>query len=175
MPRPANSAFTDSSVTEGGFKTAHDQLNDWLGVLLGSVDTHIRVVRGTEASRPAATEAGWLRGNTDTGDLELTIGTTWRKMVWSVIGATWHWYALASKRYMALFHSTDAGNIVTLRVQNNAGDYADFERSATALNIRISGTVDKVRIIDGTGTALFSIDASGNVIAAGNVTANGTP
>ena len=86
-----------------------------------------------------------------------------------------HWYAFTSKRYVAFFKSTNGADISTIRVANNTGDYVDLERSGTAVNIRISGTTDKVRIIDGTGTALFSVDASGNVVAAGNVTANGAP
>lgn len=173
MPRPANSSFTDASVTEGGFKSAHDSLNDWLGLMLGSLDTHVDIAGGAETGRPSATAGGWLRWNTTSSELDISIGTTWRKLVWSVIDATWHFSSLATTTTVALFKSSNAGNVATVRIQNNATDFVEVERQAAQTIVRCSGT-DPVKIMINS-VAVFSIDSSGNVIAAGNISANGTP
>lgn len=175
MARPDKADFTGASVTEGNFKIAHDALIDWLDALLGAVDSYIRLARGTDASRPAATEGGWLRWNTDSLVIDIAMASgLWHKMVTSIIDANWFMYLSTSvDQGIARFKSTHAGNVATIRVENNANDNVEVERTATHTIVRSSGT-DPVRI-EINGVAMFSIDGSGNVIAAGNITANSTP
>jgi hypothetical protein len=174
MARPDKTLFTGASVTEGGFKTAHDQLIDWLDVLLGAVDDYIKVARGTDVSRPAATEGGWLRWNTDNSTLDISIASAlWHKVVTSIIDATWKLRFDFNSASLALFKSTAIGNIATVRVENNSGDFVEVERTADFTIVRSSGT-DPIKFYIG-ATAVLSVDSSGNVIALGNITANGTP
>ena len=173
MPRPDKTAFTAATVTEAQFKTAMDSLVDWLGLMCGAVDDYLNVASGTQASRPSATEGGWLRFNTDNNVLDITIGTTWNKVVHSIIDTTWWLYFSTSLEKVIRLKSTNASNIATSRIENNAGDYVDVERTAAKTIVRSSGT-DPVEIIIN-GVTVFSIDSSGNVIALGNVTAYGSP
>ena len=174
MPRPTNGELTDATVTEGGFKLALNALNDWLGLMAGSVDDYVRLARGSNASRTAATEGGWLRWNTDNLVLDIAVASAlWHKVVTSIIDATWALRFEYNQAALALFKSTHAGSIATTRVENNVGDYVEVERTATHTIVRSSGT-DPVRIVIN-GVTVFSIDSSGNMICTGNVSANGIP
>lgn len=173
MPRPDKLDFTDSSVTEGGFKTAMDSLIDWLETTVGSVDEYIKIARGVVSARPAAEDGGWLRWNTDDSVLNMSVGTVWQKVVSSLVDATWQLRFDFDQRYLALFKSIHTGNIATVGIMNNAGDYVEIERTATETIVRSSGT-DKVKIVIN-GVTVFSIDSNGNAISKGNMIANGTP
>ena len=178
MPRPTNGELTDATVTEGGFKLALNALNDWLGLMAGSVDDYVRLARGSNASRTSATEGGWLRWNTDNLVLDIAVASAlWHKVVTSIIDTTWALRFEYDQAALALFKSTHAGSIATTRIENNVGDYVEVERTATHTIIRSSDLTQQghpVRIeID--GVTVFSIDSSGNIICTGNISANGVP
>lgn len=170
MPRPNKTDFTNASVTEGGFKTAMDGLVDWLDLLLGSVDDYIRMVRGTTAARPSATEGGWLRWNTDNTELEMSWGTSWNQVVRSSIDATWKWNLESTTNINGL-RVKGTGASQKVRVEDNTTS-VDLQTSSANSNISSSGTRPFRILIN--GTPVFNIDSSGNLTVIGDVIANGT-
>ena len=171
MPRPTKASLTGASVTEGGFKTALDGLIDWLDILLGAVDDYIRLVRGTTASRPAATEGGWLRWNTDRTELEMSYGTSWQQLVRSTVDATWKINFQTDQSSGCRFINT-LGTDQKIQVEGTNGSVILGVNTSEA-QVSSSGTRPVCIYIN--AVKVLSVDSSGNVIALGNITANGTP
>lgn len=170
MARPDKLDFTGASVTEGGFKIAHDQLIDWLDTLLGAVDDYLDLVSGTDASRPAATGSGWLRYNTDNNSIDVTVSSVWKKLMISAIDATWSCLVEATVATIIKFKTTNVEG--RLEVECASAGNAGFGTDADEIFIKSTGT-KPVRIWIN-GTPVFKLDSSGNLIVTGNVTANGT-
>ena len=170
MPRPASTDFTGSAVTEGGFKTAITSLNDWLGLLLGSVDTVVRLVRGAQSARPSATESGWLRWNTDTDAFDVSKGSVWHKLILSKIDGTWNYLVEVTSASILKLKTSNAE--AKLGIQCASAGEAEFGVDADEVFCKSTGT--KMVRIWINGTPVFKIDSAGNLTVIGNVSANGT-
>ncbi len=167
---PVKTDFTGSAVTEGGFKTAFDDMIDFLNNTTGAVDGILDISSGTTASRPAATEGGWLRWNTDRTELELSFGTAWQQVVRSSVDATWYANLESVSNTNGIRHiSTGVSNKLRVECTSGSGDLA------VALNeVYITSNDTRPFRIWINGTPVFKLDSAGNLIVTGNVTANGT-
>jgi len=170
MPLPPSIDFTGSSVTEGNFKTNFTAMREWLATNLGELDTHIRLFRGTGATRPSATESGWFRWNTTTDDADISVGTTWKKFIISSIDGTWSYLIDTTVATIQKFKTSNAEG--RIEVECATAGNANLGTDADEIFLKSTGT-KPVRIWIN-GVAVFKLDSSGNLIVTGNVTANGS-
>lgn len=169
MPLPPSTDFTDLSTTEGEFKVAITALRNWLAIQLGTVDTHSEIVSGTGAARPTPTESGWIRQNTTSGNIDVSVGTSWLKLSLSTIDATWKILTDATVATITKFRTTNAEGRIEVECASTGN--ASLGTDVDEVFIKSTGT-KQVRIHIN-GTPVFKIDSAGNLIVTGNVTANG--
>ena len=170
MARPDKTLFTDAAVTEAQFKSAHDQLIDWLDALLGAVDDYIKVASGTDLSRPSATGSGWIRYNTDNNTFDVTILSAWKKLIVSGIDGTWNYLIQSTSQSILKLSTTNTLGKFDVGCAS-AGD-ASFGVDADEIFVKSTGTKQFRIWIN--GVPVFKIDSSGNVTATGDITANGS-
>lgn len=171
---PAKATFTGATVTEGEFKTAFDNLIDFLDNTLGTVsgnsgEGYLNLSSGTTATRPASSESGWLRFNTDTNQYEVTNVTVWDKLIKSTVDATWAVNLSASQTGGLRTISTTANN--EFRVESTSGNLTTGIVSGERY-IKCSGT-SPLRIYIN-NVAVIKIDSSGNFTTTGTITQKGT-
>lgn len=167
---PTKSSFTAATVTEGGFKTSMDNLRDYLNNLFGSLDTIIKVVRGNTASRPAATDGGFIRWNTETTELEMSYGTSWHQVLRGTIDATWKWN-LECLTNLNGFRNIGKGISNITRTECTSG-YIEEGVNATEVFLKSSDT--RPLRIHINGTPVFSINSTGDLTVTGTITQKGT-
>ena len=172
MPLPPSTDFTGALVTEGNFKNNLTLMREWLAVQLGTVDTHIRLLRGPQTGRPTPTEGGWLRWNTTTSPetADISVGTTWKKLVISAIDGTWDYLIDSTVSTIQKFKTSNAEG--RIEVECATAGNANLGTDADEIFLKSTGT-KPVRIWIN-GVAVFKLDSSGNLIVTGNVTANGS-
>lgn len=167
---PAKTDFTDNGTTEGGFRTSFDSMLDFITNIVGSKDGRVEVFSGTDGTRPSATEGGWIRYNSTNNVMDVSISTTWHRLVHSVVDVTWKWFIETGQTYGFLVKNS-SGSSSILQVESSVGSIRlgvdpdeGFIHSVGNRPLRV--------FINGVPTSIFKSD--GSFIATGNVTSTGS-